>query len=107
MTRAPLSPAVVKMWSKVRRVFALIWKLNLVIQKKSEFLGVEVALGLYAPLNASSCTRNNGPGGEWFIIGFGGSSLFEVRRRAHLKGPGLGDGGQEDSWYSWVHRAST
>lgn len=61
MTREPLSPAVVKMWSKVRRIFALIWELNLVIQKKSEFLGVEVALGLYAPLNASSCSRNNGP----------------------------------------------
>lgn len=78
MTREPLSPAVVKMWSKVKRVFALIWKLNLVIQKKSEFLGVEVALGLYAPLNASSCSRNNVPGREWLIIGFGGNSLFEI-----------------------------
>lgn len=32
---------------------ALIWKLDLVIEIKSAFLGVEVALKLQVPLNAS------------------------------------------------------
>lgn len=39
--------------------FVLIWKLDLVTQNNSEFLGMELALGLWVSITPASCSMRD------------------------------------------------
>ena len=108
MTRAHLSLTVAKMRVQGKWNFALIWKLDLVVQNNLEFLGVEVALGPWVSLVPASCSMSSGPGVEksrhqplrWpacrliFWVSLEGS---EVWLRADLKRPARAWGQENQS----------